>query len=61
MSSLLERRFERMTMAYKRLIDAYVYSNRMDRDELIHEAEMLIADAEWGFLPPIEATGLDAR
>ncbi len=61
MSSLLERRFERMTIAYKRLLDAYIWSNRFDRDRLIQEAEMLIGDAKWEFFPPIEEAGLDAR
>jgi hypothetical protein len=41
-----------MAIAYKRLLDAYTWSNRRDRDELIHEAEMLIDDAKWEFFPP---------
>ncbi|KKN19774.1 hypothetical protein LCGC14_0942230 [marine sediment metagenome] len=53
MSGLLERRFKRMTEAYRRLLYAYIWGNRRDRDTLIHEAEMLIGDAEWGFFPPI--------
>lgn len=53
MTDLLEARFERMTIAYKRLLDAYIWGNRLDRKELIHEAEFLIADALWGFSPPI--------
>ncbi len=50
----IARRFERMTAAYKRLLDAYIWSNRFDRDKLIHEAEMLIGDAEWGFFSPVQ-------
>ncbi len=54
MDALLERRFKRMTVAYARLLDAYKYGNRFDRTRLVHEAEMLIADAKWGFHPPPE-------
>ncbi len=53
MVALVEQRFERLTDAYKRLLDAYIYGNRYDRERLIAEGEFLIADAEWGFAPPV--------
>ena len=53
MTTLLERRFKRITEAYARLLKAYTYSNRRDRQKLIAEAELLLADAKWGFLPPL--------
>jgi len=37
---------------YAQLLDAYKFSNRRDREKLIHEAEMLILNTEWYFQPP---------
>ena len=54
MIGLLELRFRRLEEAYARLLDAYIYGNRQDRDRLIAEAEFLLADAKWGFSPPVE-------
>ncbi len=54
MDDLLKARFQRMTVAYKRLLDAYTYGNRRDRAKLMHEAELIIADAVWGCSPPMK-------
>jgi hypothetical protein len=44
-------RLERLARAYARLLDAYRWGNRRDRDELIHEAELLLTDLKWGTFP----------
>ena len=52
-AALLAQRakLERLAQAYARLLDAYKWSNRRDREELIHEAELLLTDLKWGTAP----------
>lgn len=49
----LERaeKLERLARAYARLLDAYKWMNRRDKEEIVHEAELLLTDLKWGTLP----------
>ncbi|KKN02109.1 hypothetical protein LCGC14_1121120 [marine sediment metagenome] len=44
-------KLERLGEGYARLLNAYKWSNKRDREKLIHEAELLLTDLKWGTAP----------